>query len=90
MIFIKYTSIICCLFSGDTYLFLVFQLIFLIFQLNISANCSSSVSLGTVLLENPIVLSAILISIKSPVASAAFGIAHFEPALSTSVANCLA
>ena len=42
------------------------------------------------LLENFVVLPAILLPIKSPVASADFWIALFEAVLSASVADCLA
>ena len=74
------SSIICCLSSGDMYLFLW-----------VVISTSSSVSsFGNFLLdflEALVILSAILLPIKSPVASAVFWIALFEAVISASVAN---
>ena len=71
------SSIIWCFFSGDMYPF---------FGDFISSFCNS---LGY-LFETLIILSAILLSIKSPVASAVFWIAYFEAVFIPSAANFLA
>ena len=71
------SSIICCLFSGDMYLS---------FGTCISSFCSSLEDF----FEKFTILSALLLPIKSPVASAVFWIALFEAVFIASVADCLA
>ena len=69
------SSIICCLFSGDMYL-------------SFGASDSSLASLfcGFLdFLETLVILSAILLPIKSPIASAVFWIALFEAVFIASV-----
>ena len=77
------SSIICCLSSGDIYLFLW-----------VVISTSSSVSsFGNFLLdflETLVILSAILLPIKSPVASAVFWIVLFEAVFIASVVDFLA
>ena len=80
------SSIICCLSSGDMYLFL---------WVVISTSCSyvSSLlcnSLADFFFETLVILSAILLPIKSPVASAVFWIALFDAVFIASVVVFLA
>ena len=70
--------IILCLSSGGINL-----------SIGISFSFVSELSFGEVF-ETFVNLSAILLPIKSPVASAVFWIALFEAVLSASVADCLA
>ena len=78
------SSIICFLSSGDMYHFL-----------GAAVSTSSSVSLfcevfGDFFFERLVILSAILSSVKSPVASAVFWIALFKEVFIASVVDCLA
>ena len=57
------SSIICCLSSGDMYLF---------FGMSFGLALPASDSLFGVFLETFVILSAILLPVKSPVASAVF------------------
>ena len=59
------SSIVCCLFSDDMYLFLVVAL-------STSASVSSFGKFLVDFFERLVILSAILLPIKSPVASAVF------------------
>ena len=68
------SSIICCLFSGDMYL---------VFVASISLLVSD-------IFETLVILSAILLPIKSPVASAVFSIALFEAVFIASAVDFLA
>ena len=80
--FILILSIFFCFSSGDIYL-----------SFGISLSCSFlivSKLLCDKVRETFVILSAIWLTIKSPVASAVFWIAHFEVVLSASVADCLA
>ena len=62
------SSIICCLFPGDMYL-----------SFGVSDSSLTSLFCGFLdFLETLVILSAILLPIKSPVASAVFWIALFE------------
>ena len=73
-----YSSITCFLSSGDMYLFLCV----------VNCTSSSSSSSSSLLLdffETLVILSAILLPIKSPVASAVFWIALFEAVFVASV-----
>ena len=66
-------SIICCLFSGEIYLFFVFSgEIYLFFGISISSVASLFCGSLETFLEIFVVLSAILLPIKSPVAFAVF------------------
>ena len=71
---------ICCLFSGDMYLS---------FGISISSSFCECNSLGD-FFETLVILSAILLPIKSPVASAVFWIALFEGVFIASVVDFLA
>ena len=71
---------ICCLFSGDMYLS---------FSISISSSFCECNSLGD-FFETLVILSAILLPIKSPVASAVFWIALFEGVFIGSVVDFLA
>ena len=71
---------ICCLFSGDMYLS---------FGISISSSFCECNSLGD-FFETLVILSAILLPIKSPVASAVFWIALFEGVFIGSVVDFLA
>ena len=68
---------IFCLSFGDIY-----------FSLSISSSFVFELFCGEVF-ETLVILSAILFPIKSPVASAVFGITLFETVLIASVADCL-
>ena len=70
------SSIICCLFSGDIYLSFGISLLGSVFSLF----CD----------EAFVILSAILLLIKSPVAYAVFKIALFEKVFIASILNLLA
>ena len=71
---------ICCLFSGDMYLS---------FGISISSSFCECNSLGD-FFETLVILSAILLPIKSPVASAVFWIALYEGVFIASVVDFLA
>ena len=71
---------ICCLFSGDMYLS---------FGISISSSFCECNTLGD-FFETLVILSAILLPIKSPVASAVFWIALFEGVFIASVVDFLA
>ena len=71
---------ICFLFSGDMYLS---------FGISISSSFCECNSLGD-FFETLVILSAILLPIKSPVASAVFWIALFEGVFIASVVDFLA
>ena len=70
--------IICCLFSGDVYI-----------SLGSSFVTVSELFCGEVF-ATFVILSAIFLPIKSPVASAVFSITLFEADLIASLADCLA
>ena len=74
------SSIICCLSSGDIYLF---------FGIGISLLASFGDNSFENFFETLVILSAILLPIKSPVASAVFLIALFEAVFNASVADFL-
>ena len=77
------SSVICCLSSGDMYLSLE---VALSTSTSVSLFCSSLVDF----FETLVILSAILLPIKSPVASAVFWIALFDAVLIASVVDFLA
>ena len=81
------SSINFCLSSGDIYLSLVISLSCLIFPF--SFIIIFELFYGDIF-ETFIILSAIFLPIKSPVASAVFWIALFEAVLSASISDCLA
>ena len=68
---------ICCLFSGDAYLFL-----WVVISTSSSLSRDSFVDF---LFETLVILSAISLPIKSPVASAVFWIALFEAVFIASI-----
>ena len=74
------SSIICCLFSGDIHLSFGFSIL--------SSFCECN-SLGD-FFETLVILPAILLPIKSPVASAVFRIAFFEAVFIASFVDFLA
>ena len=76
------SSIICCLFSGETYIFVITS--------NFSDWESVSDQSLIICCKLFVNLLVILLLIKWPVASALFWIALFEAVLSTYVADCLA
>ena len=87
------SSIICCLSSGDKYLFFgtSFRLALpASFEIYLSASVSSFRNFFVDFFETLVVLSAILLPVKSSVASAVFGIALFEAAFIASVVDFLA
>ena len=71
------SSFTCCLFSGDIYLSFGISLL-------------NSVFSALTVFDAFVTLSAILLSIKSPVASAVFGFALFEAAFVVFVVDFLA
>ena len=75
------SSMICCLFSGDMYLS---------FGISISVLALLFCSSLEDFLEIIIILSVILLPIKSPIASAVFRIAIFEAVFIASVVDFLA
>ena len=70
---------ICCLFSGDAYLFL-----WVVISTSSSLSRDSFVDF---LFETLVILSAISLPIKSPVASAVFWIALFEAVFIASIVD---
>ena len=78
---------ILCLFSGGIYLSLGISVSYL--MLSASFVTVSELFYGKVI-EAFVILSSILLPIKSPVASAVFWSALFEAVLVVSVADCLA
>ena len=74
------SSIICSLFSGDIYVFIGFSISFSFCERDSLVN----------FLESLVVLSAILLPIKSPVASSVFWIAVFETVFIVLVVDFLA
>ena len=80
------SSIIFCLFSGNICLSLRISLWSLLF----SSSFLTVSELFCEVLEAFVIFYAILLPIKSPVASTVFIIALFEAVLSASVANCSA
>ena len=79
--------IICCLFSGDVYISLGISLCSPIFSSSFVT--VSELFCGEVF-ATFVILSAIFLPIKSPVASAVFSITLFEADLIASLADCLA
>ena len=73
--------IVCCLFSGDIYIFL-----------SMSSSLVFELFCGELfcVFDTFVILSVNFLSIKLPVASAAFWIVLFKAVLSVSVADCLA
>ena len=70
---------ICCLFSGDAYLF-----VWVVISTSSSLSRDSFVDF---LFETLVILSAISLPIKSPVASAVFWIALFEAVFIASIVD---
>ena len=68
------SSIICCLFSGDIY-----------FSLFESSSLLTDYKLFCEVFQTFVILSAFLLPIKSPFASAVFWIVHFETVSAASV-----
>ena len=79
------SSIICCLFSGDIYIYIY---VYIYINISISSFCECK-SLEN-FFERFVILSAILLPIKSLVASAIFWIALFEAVFIPSVVDFLA
>ena len=82
------SSIICFLSSGDIYLFLGVSISISFFISSLSLHNSLEVFFFECnSVETPVILSAILLPIKSPVASAVFWIALFEAVFIASVVD---
>ena len=81
------SSIIFYLFSRDIYFSLGISLSSSMFSLSLS---TTSDILGWSIFKTFLILSAIVLSIKSPIASVYFCIALFEAVISASVTDCLA